>query len=301
MSEFRRYHFLRYMRKHWIAKVALGVWTLLCGLSVIPILLPPDQAKSFSLYPLFSGWDWHVWLMGFLAIFLLMTIESYFDSFKRKNKEIGKLENDLREQTQIARKADAGYLYRSTEIITLQQDSRRNATKIEELKEDLDEYHALYGDSESLTHRAYALSRKIHLYLKEKGPEPEMPPVSVGQHERIQSFFDNTWPFQLQVFNGYSSRFKDYVIKLRDELAEHGYTDQDLNKAIDSPHCDSHRIGEIADGISRLAGKLRDANEQKAEPMPVSEGDPKIVPECHWGYNKIRGAGLAGPAHHARE
>lgn len=286
MFDFRRHRFVRSMRKHWIFTVAAVIWFLLGGLSILPLFLSPDVGKKISLYPITSKLDWHMWVLGFVVIAALMLFEGYYDFYKRKTKELRKLENDIIEQRELASKAQAQYLRRSNEIIALQQDSRHKATKIEELKEDLNEYHTLYGDPESLTHRAYVLTRKIHSYLKEKGPEPEMPPVSVGQHGRIQSFFDNTWPFQLRVFNGYSSRFKDYVIKLRDELAEHGYTDQDLNKAIDSPHCDSHRIGEIADGVSRLAGQLRDANERKAEPMPVSEGDPKIVPECNWAITK---------------
>jgi hypothetical protein len=281
MPEFRRHHFLRNMQKHRITKVALGIWTLLCGLSVLPILLPPDKAKSFSLYPLFSGWDWYVWLMGFLAIFLVMTVESYFDFYKRKNKEISKLENDLHEQTQIARKADAGYLYRSTEITTLQQDAIRRNTEIEELKKSLSEYSALYGDSESLAHRVSVLSRDILIYLTEKGPQPTLPPLSEGQHKRVHFYFDSIWPFQLQVFNGYRLRFNHRVIKMRDELAENGYIDQELNKAIDSEHSDSSKIAAIADDLLALAEKIRMAK-RTVEPIPVTDRDPKIVPECHW-------------------
>jgi hypothetical protein len=281
MLEFRRYSFLRNMRKHWIAKVAFGVWTALCALSLLPILLPPDKAKSFSLYPLFSGWDWHVWLIGFLSIFLLMTLESYFDFYKQTKTEGDKLRIDLQEQIQIARKAEAAYTRRSTEIIKLQQEAIHNNTEIGELEKGLSEYSALYGHSESLPHRVSVLSRDILVYLKDKGPQPALPPLSEGQHKRVQFFYDSIWPFQLQVFNGYRLRFAHRVAKMRDELAEHGYTDQELNKAIDSQHCDSHKIAAIADGLLALAEKIRTAK-RIVEPMPVTDHDPKIVPECHW-------------------
>ncbi len=281
MPEFRRYSFLRNMRKHWITKVAFGVWTALCALSLLPILLPPDKAKSFSLYPLFSGWDWHVWLVGFLAIFLLMALESYFDFYKRTKTEGDKLKIDLQEQIQIARKADAGYTRRSTEIIKLQQEAIHKNTEIGELKKSLSEYSALYGDSESLQHRVSVLSRDILVYLKEKGPQPTLPPLSEGQHKRVHFFFDSIRPFQVQVFNGYHLRFKHRVIKMRDELAELGYIDQDLNKDIDSEHSDSSKIAAIADGLLALAEKMRTAK-RTVEPIPVTDHDPKIVPECHW-------------------
>lgn len=269
------------MRKHWITKAAFGVWTALCALSLLPILLPPDKAKNFSLYPLFSGWDWHVWLVGFLSIFLVMAIESYFDFYKRTKTEGDKLKIDLQEQIQIARKADAGYLRRSTEIIKLQQEAIHKDTEIEELKKNLSEYSALYGDSESLQHRLSVLSRDILVYLKEKGPQPTLPPLSEGQHKRVHFFFDSIYQFQVQVFNGYRLRFKHRVIKVRDELAEQGYMNQELNKAIDSEHLDSVRIAAIADSLMALAEKIR-ADKRTVEPIPVTDHDPKIVPECHW-------------------
>jgi hypothetical protein len=85
----------------------------------------------------------------------------------------------------------------------------------------------------------------------------------------------------VQVFNGYHLRFNRRIVKMRDELAEHGYIDQELNKAIDSEHCDSSKITAIADGLLALAEKIRTAK-RTVEPIPVTDHDPTIVPECHW-------------------
>lgn len=137
-----RRRFLRKIRKHPVVIGLAVIWTILSAMSVVPLLLPPEKAQKFTLYPYLPNWDWHIVIVGFLAIFLLILLESYYEFYRKNVPELQRMEEELREQTIIARNNVALYTRRSTEIIGLQQKLRVVEGELEPKKRELEDAYA---------------------------------------------------------------------------------------------------------------------------------------------------------------
>src|SRR6266853_6226698 len=108
-----RWWFFREIRKHPIFGMFAVIWSILGALSIVPLFLPPDKAQKFSLYPFLPRWDWHITVIGFLAMLLLMLSESYYHFYRNEAPKQKKLRQDLEEQTRVALENSANYIRRS--------------------------------------------------------------------------------------------------------------------------------------------------------------------------------------------
>jgi hypothetical protein len=109
MGEWRRYRFIREMRKHWIFTVIGTVWFIVGGVSNLTVLLPPERARKVTLYPIVSSIGWRVWVIGFLVLIVAILFESYFNYYRRTTSEIAALKQEVDTKTQewIAAKQEA--------------------------------------------------------------------------------------------------------------------------------------------------------------------------------------------------
>lgn len=129
--------FLREVRKHPLFWVLTMIWTILTALSVLPILLPPEKARNFSLYPYLPRWDWHIAVIGFLIIALCGLFESYYHFYKHKTLEIEDLGIELHEAKKTAADKSARYLRRSNEIVELREEITQTQARLEQKDKEL--------------------------------------------------------------------------------------------------------------------------------------------------------------------
>jgi hypothetical protein len=70
------------MRGHWVFTAAALVWGIFCAITQIRdnFFSPPLQPEYATLNVL-PNWPWHVWVIGFLVILLIMMFEGAFHAY----------------------------------------------------------------------------------------------------------------------------------------------------------------------------------------------------------------------------
>lgn len=115
-----RWQFHKEMRKHPLIVGVLVIYSLLGFLSIVPLVLPPDKAHKFSLYPFLPKWGWPGWVIGFLILLIVLGFESWYQFFKHQKQEIAKLETEIVEQEKIASRAEHDFHQRAGRIEELE-------------------------------------------------------------------------------------------------------------------------------------------------------------------------------------
>lgn len=179
MSKISKRRFLREIRKHPLFWVLAMIWTILSALSVLPILLPPEKARNFTLHPYLPRWDWHIAVVGFLVIALCGLFESYYYFYRHKASETADLTEKLEKQTSTALEKSAYSIRTSTENIGLKQKLHAAEVSIEQKdkeKENLTQVISrkdaqiaglegrVYQGSPRLVLKAYAVADEINRY-----------------------------------------------------------------------------------------------------------------------------------------
>jgi len=110
------------------------------------------------------------------------------------------------------------------------------------------------------------LAHDLFAFLREKGPEPNpQPDASLGFEDRLREIMRATGPYIENVFYGYNHRFKQRVIDMFNELAEHGIRVPEVQEGdINPPHGqNSERIRKIAESLYLVAARMDAAEATK--------------------------------------
>lgn len=115
--------------------------------------------------------------------------------------------------------------------------------------------------------KVLALGHDLFAFLREKGPRPTVQyKESMTLFEKIRAAMEANGPYVEAIHYGYQHRFRQRVVDLFDELAEHGISDPEIKSwDIDPPQIQNgDRIRKIAESLLLLATKMQIADAPNA-------------------------------------
>jgi hypothetical protein len=113
---------------------------------------------------------------------------------------------------------------------------------------------------DTLEKRAFELAKEICVFLKLHGAEPTLEEGKIFCKEHGKEILDWHWekiqPWRTRVGAGYRAHLADKVEKIKDELAEQGLMDSELNRAIQTRIYTEKDIRTIAERLRFVASHL---------------------------------------------
>lgn len=120
-------------------------------------------------------------------------------------------------------------------------------------------YRSASEPRNELKAKVLQLGRDLFQFLREKGPYPQVPRKEGMSHDEVlRTAMKIRGPYVEAIHYGYDHKFKQRVINLYDELAEHGTRDTELKEwEINPPEIqNADRIRKIAERLFFLATKM---------------------------------------------
>jgi hypothetical protein len=203
-----------------------------------------------------NPWPWWAWLLMTMAIVVGVTLEGAYRVVRKREKDIALLSNKIAELADSEFKARAEFLRRSTEIVSLQSQIRSQQAENDYINGVLNCYYELCGDTATLRYRVARLAHDLYSFIAAKGPVPRIP-KGATQKERQDFIFSVMVPFSQKLHSSFTLHFPERLALVRDQLADAGFTDFELNKAIGLQAHGLENIGSIADRLLEV-GKWMD-------------------------------------------
>ncbi|MFZ0992361.1 MAG: hypothetical protein WAN29_10685 [Candidatus Sulfotelmatobacter sp.] len=108
----------------------------------------------------------------------------------------------------------------------------------------------------TLEQRTFEVAKEVCLFLKTHGPEPKVEDAKKNGFEPLDWHWEKIQPWRTRVGAGWRAHLKDKVDKIRDELAEQGLMDSELNAAIDTRLYTEQDFRTIAERLRFVASHL---------------------------------------------
>jgi hypothetical protein len=197
-------------------------WVIMGGFNLVKSEWLSRELQDKWQLRILNPWPWWAWSLISSAILIVVILESSYRVIRERESETEVLREDLQKQTKAARDADANFIRRSNEIITLQGLVQNKQVEIESVEDSLKLYYELCGDMDSMRFRVIRLAHDIYRFLEEKGPVPEIP-SEVTPDERQKFIVKFVMPFSQTLNGGFKTRFSQKLIWARDELEQAGF------------------------------------------------------------------------------
>lgn len=185
-------------------------------------------------------------------IVVLVILESAYRAIRKRDKEIYRVDSDLQKEIQERRKWEAEFSRRATEIITARGELENKKSEIDGLNIQLEGYYELWGEPSSLRYRVAELAGDLCRFLERKGPKPKIP-ENANSDARREFISNIILPFSYDISNSYTVHFPQRLVRIRDALAVAGFTDMELNKAIEAQVHYPERIFIMAERLFVIA------------------------------------------------
>jgi hypothetical protein len=111
---------------------------------------------------------------------------------------------------------------------------------------------------DTLEKRAFAVAREVRALLSRHGKEPELGTSAVPGDEPLDRMKKHLLPWRERVTAGYNAHLANEVRQIRDELAERGLSDGDLNELVAKNIKTEKDLSSIAQKIRILTSQLED-------------------------------------------
>jgi hypothetical protein len=110
----------------------------------------------------------------------------------------------------------------------------------------------------TLAKRAFEVAKEVKDLLKKHGPEPKIEEHKVHGKEPLDWHYETIQPYRDRLNGGYGARIADAVKRTRDELAEQGFVDRELNQLLSKPFQTEESLQVIAQKLRFMASHLED-------------------------------------------
>lgn len=205
------------------------------GLGVLAAVFMGFLAVVPIAYPEAAGLLW--WRIAALVVFILGIAALYLQA------RLAKREDQKRQLEQAKRDADSGK--RFDELVELFRQLQQPAT-----------IAPAPSATPTLKQRTQQVAEELFRFLKEKGPEAPAPSLKANDAE-YRRMFDVYFDYVHKMYFGYMAHFREHVVRIDHELAEHGIMTGLTLREIDPPQ-DTREVNvrKIAESLLLAAAKM---------------------------------------------